>query len=97
MKISSLECWPYIEFFLLAGNARLLSCSATRATEGTEYENFPHAQTMASFPPAAHDLFDFDQLLSEEERDVKYRTRAFMVLSSAFDLLNPSVRVEKSS
>lgn len=34
---------------------------------------------MANFPPATHDLFNFDQLLSEEERDVKYRTRAYMV------------------
>lgn len=34
---------------------------------------------MANFPPATHDLFNFDQLLSEEEKDVKYRTRAYMV------------------
>ena len=58
---------------------RLLSSGATRATEGTEYDNFPQAQTMANFPPASHDLLSFDQLLSEEERDVKYRTRAYMV------------------
>ena len=50
----------------------------TRA-EAAEYDNFPHAQTMASFPPAVHDLLNFDQLLSEQERDVRDRTRAYMV------------------
>ena len=50
----------------------------TRA-EAAEYDNFPHAQTMASFPPAVHDLLNFDQLLNEQERDVRDRTRAYMV------------------
>ena len=58
----------------------MLSSNATRALEGTEYDNFPHAETMASFPPAEHDLLSFDELLTKEEKDVKYRTRAFMVL-----------------
>jgi len=35
---------------------------------------------MANFPPAVHDLFNFDQLLTEEEREVRYKTRAYMVL-----------------
>ena len=65
--------------YISAGSSDLLSCNATRADEGTEYDNFPYAQTMANFPPASHDLFNFDQLLSEEEKDVKYRTRAYMV------------------
>ena len=49
----------------------------TLATPG--YEGFQYAQTMSSFPPAAHDVFRFDELLSQEERDIRYRTRAFMV------------------
>ena len=54
-----------------------LQISPTLATPG--YEGFQHAQTMASFPPAAHDVFRFDDLLTQEERDIRYRTRAFMV------------------
>lgn len=34
---------------------------------------------MANFPPAAHDAFQFDGLLSEEERKIRNQTRAFMV------------------
>lgn len=34
---------------------------------------------MANFPPAAHDVFHFDDLLTQDERDIKQRTRAFMV------------------
>ena len=49
----------------------------TLATPG--YEGFQYAQTMSSFPPAAHDVFRFDELLTQEERDIRYRTRAFMV------------------
>ena len=44
------------------------------------YEGFQHAQTMAAFPPAAHDVFFFDELLTEEERDIRHRTRVYMVL-----------------
>lgn len=54
-----------------------LKGEATLAT--TNYEGFPHAQTMANFPPAAHDVFHFDDLLSPEEKDIRYQTRAFMV------------------
>ena len=68
-----------------AEDRRLLSSNATRASEETEYDNFPHAQTMANFPPATHDLFDFDQLLTEQEKDVKYRTRSYMVISLFHD------------
>ena len=50
---------------------------ATLAT--TNYEGFPYAQTMANFPPAVHDVFLFDELLTPEEKDIRYRTRAFMV------------------
>ena len=53
----------------------------TLATPG--YEGFQYAQTMSSFPPAAHDVFRFDELLSQEERDIRYRTRAFMVKPAA--------------
>ncbi|CAL5230083.1 g13540 [Coccomyxa viridis] len=53
-----------------------LQMRPTLATPG--YEGFQYAQTMSSFPPAAHDVFRFDELLSQEERDIRYRTRAFM-------------------
>lgn len=45
----------------------------------SEYDNFPQAQTMSSFPAAVHDLFRFDELLTEEERGVRDDTRAVMV------------------
>ena len=44
---------------------------------------------MASFPPAAHDVFRFDDLLSQEERDIRYRTRSFMVRLSRAPSLPP--------
>ncbi|BDA45206.1 Glutaryl-CoA dehydrogenase, mitochondrial [Coccomyxa sp. Obi] len=56
-------------------SAQLLR-EATLAT--TNYEGFPYAQTMASFPPAVHDVFLFDDLLTPEEKAIRYRTRAFM-------------------
>ena len=34
---------------------------------------------MSAFPPATHDVFALDELLTEEEKEIKYRTRAFMV------------------
>jgi hypothetical protein len=34
---------------------------------------------MANFPPAVHDVFNLDDLLNEEEREIRYRVRAFMV------------------
>lgn len=53
----------------------------TRALQSPEYDNFPEAQPMSSFPPAVHDVFRFgDDLLTEEERDVRDRTRAYMVI-----------------
>ena len=84
-----------------ADGAQLLSCNVARADEGTDYDNFPHAQTMANFPPASHDLFNFDQLLSKDEKDVKYRTRAYMVLllltyTSYTDICLPLVRHSRS-
>ena len=51
------------------------------ARAALDYEGFPQAQTMASFPPAVSDVFRFDELLSDEERGIRYRTRAFMVRS----------------
>ena len=60
-----------------ADGSSSLQIAPTLATPG--YEGFQHAQTMASFPPAAHDVFRFDDLLTQEERDIRYRTRAFMV------------------
>jgi hypothetical protein len=34
---------------------------------------------MATFPPAVHDVFRFDELLSPEERAIRRRVRGFMV------------------
>ena len=42
---------------------------------------------MANFPPAVHDLFNFDQLLTEEEREIRYKTRAYMVNPPLFSNL----------
>ena len=47
----------------------MVTVAPTKA-EIPEYDNFPHAQTMASFPRAVHDLLGFDQLLNEQERDL---------------------------
>ena len=51
----------------------------TNAAQDVEYDNFPQAQTMSHFPPAVHDLFDFDGLLTDEEKEIRYKTRAYMV------------------
>ena len=56
-----------------------LSRQDTKATTSQEYYNFPHAQTMASFPPPAHDAFSFSDLLTEEEQRIRMVTRDFMV------------------
>ena len=49
-------------------------------SSGQAYYNFPQAQTMAAFPPAAHNASGFfDGLLSPEEQRIQRDTRAFMV------------------
>jgi hypothetical protein len=65
----------------------VLERQPTLSTPG--YEGFQYAQTMASFPPAAHDVFRFDDLLTQEERDIRYRTRSFMVRLSRAPSLPP--------
>ena len=62
-----------------AAGSEELSREETRATTSQEYYNFPHAQTMASFPSAAHDAFSFSDLLTEEEQRIRLVTRDFMV------------------
>lgn len=57
------------------------SVQRQEARAAPDYEGFPQAQTMASFPPAVSDVFRFDELLSDEERGIRHRTRAFMVRS----------------
>jgi hypothetical protein len=48
---------------------------------------FPQAQTMTTFPRAAFDVFDLDEMLTPEERDLRYRVRGFAVsLSDALVL-----------
>lgn len=49
---------------------------------------------MSAFPPATHDVFALDELLTEEEKEIKYRTRAFMVgrsLSNRNSLISPGL------
>ncbi len=38
---------------------------------------------MAEFPPACHDMLHWDELLSDKEKETKYKVRKFMVRSSA--------------
>lgn len=44
---------------------------------------FPQAQTMASFPRAAFDVFDLDEMLTPEERALRHSVRAFAVSTSS--------------
>ncbi len=85
LQLKALVCLQsqhtYLGGYSRTGSAAPISQQPTLATSsGTPYDNFPQAQTMANFPPAVHDLFNFDQLLTEDEKDIRYRTRAFMVL-----------------
>jgi len=57
--------------------SRQLEQQATKAYAGG-YHNFPHAQTMAEFPEAAHDWLSWDDLLTDKEKETKYRVRRFM-------------------
>lgn len=61
------------------GISRALTRAATSDGELGLQETFPQAHTMASFPPAVHDLLQIDALLSPEERRTRYAVRAFMV------------------
>ena len=72
---------------MTADHKDMLERQSTLSTPG--YEGFQYAQTMASFPPAAHDVFRFDDLLTQEERDIRYRTRSFMVRLSRAPSLPP--------
>lgn len=40
---------------------------------------FPFAQDMKVFPSASHDLLDLDSLLSPKAKQIRDKTRAFMV------------------
>ena len=48
---------------------------------------------MSTFPRAAHDVFNFDELLSAEERSIRYRTRSFMVKHLPAPRLHASLEV----
>lgn len=45
----------------------------------SSYHNFPQAQTMADFPKACHDMLNWDELLTEKEKETKYKVRKFAV------------------
>ncbi len=49
----------------------------------SNYPTFPQAQTMAEFPPACHDMLHWDELLTDKEKETKYKVRKFMVRPSA--------------
>jgi len=38
---------------------------------------------MAEFPPACHDMLHWDELLTDKEKETKYKVRKFMVRPSA--------------
>ncbi len=42
---------------------------------------------MAEFPPACHDMLHWDELLTDKEKETKYKVRKFMVRPSAALLL----------
>lgn len=52
---------------------------STRAMGDGLTEQFQHAQNMAAFPAAAHDLLNLDHLLTAEERRTRDAVRDFMV------------------
>jgi len=54
------------------------AAATTTITTAAAYPGFAEATTMAAFPPAAHDAFALDDLLTPAERGVRSRTRAFM-------------------
>ncbi len=45
----------------------------------SSYPTFPQAQTMAEFPKACHDMLHWDELLTDKEKETKYKVRKFMV------------------
>lgn len=51
----------------------------THATNSGNYPTFPQAQTMADFPQACHDMLHWDELLTDKEKQTKYKVRKFMV------------------
>ena len=55
-----------------------LNPSPVLAPTAAAYPGFTQATTMAVFPPAAHDVFCLDDLLTPAERGVRARVRAFM-------------------
>ena len=55
-----------------------LTASPTLAATAASYPGFTQATTMASFPPAAHDVFHLDDLLTPDERAIRSKVRAYM-------------------
>lgn len=53
--------------------------TAATSSSSTSYPGFPDADTMAVFPPAVHDVFRLDDLLTPDERALRAKVRAFMV------------------
>lgn len=49
------------------------------ACSASMQKSFPFAQDMSVFPEASHDVLDLDSLLSAKAKQIRDKTRAFMV------------------
>jgi hypothetical protein len=58
---------------------------ARNACNASLQPSFPFAQDMKVFPDAGHDLLDLDALLSPKAREIRDKTRAFMVCPTHLD------------
>ena len=57
-----------------------MPAAATTTPSSSSYPGFPQATTMTqAFPPAVHDVFALDDLLTADEKALRYRVREFMV------------------
>lgn len=56
----------------------MMALAPSPSPTASSYPGFTQATTMAAFPPAAHDVFCLDDLLTPEERAIRARVRAFM-------------------
>jgi Acyl-CoA dehydrogenase, N-terminal domain len=66
-----------------ADDSRAPPLAMTRSPCASQPDAFPQAQTMAQFPPPQHDLLDLAALLTPRARDIRDKTRAFMVAEVA--------------
>ena len=53
----------------------------------SNYTTFPQAQTMAEFPKACHDMLRWDELLTDKEKETKYKVRKFAVSDTSLNMV----------